>query len=231
MSERSAFEKIHVEESEKADLGGVLEQLNLPPAVVTFVRENKRLVQIGIATIVIIVVAWSLYHSYRGKKIEEGSSALSIAVDIEDSQAKIDQLKSVSSEFSGTSSAQWAKINAAQEMLKSDQKEEALTIYREIVAEIDKSSPLFALVTIGLAQGYEISGNASEAATEYEKLKLIEGYQELGYLGLARISEEQGNNKKALEIYEEYLATLMNVTERSQKSLVEEKIARLKAML
>ena len=51
MSERSAFEKIHVEESEKADLGGVLEQMNLPPAVVTFVRENKRLVQIGIATI------------------------------------------------------------------------------------------------------------------------------------------------------------------------------------
>jgi len=231
MSERSAFEKIHVEESEKADLGGVLEQMNLPPAVVTFVRENKRLVQIGIATIVIIIVAWSLYDSYRDKKIEEGSSALSIAVDIEDSQAKIDQLKSVSSEFSGTSSAQWAKINAAHEMLKSDQKEEALTLYKEVLTEIDKSTPLFALVTIGLAQGYEISGNVPEAAIEYEKLKLIEGYQELGYLGLARISEEQGNNKKALEIYEEYLATLMNVTERSQKSLVEEKIARLKAIL
>jgi len=231
MSERSAFEKIHVEESEKADLGGVLEQLNLPPAVVTFVRENKRLVQIVIATIVIIVVAWSLYDSYRDKKIEEGSSALSIAVDIEDSQSKIDQLKSVSSEFSGTSSAQWAKINAAHELLKSDQKEEALTIYKEVFAEIDTSSPLFALVTIGLAQAYEISGNFPEAATEYQKIKFIEGYQEVGYLGLARISEEQGDNKKAVEIYEEYLATLMNVTELSQKSLVEEKIARLKAIL
>ena len=174
MSERSAFEKIHVEESEKADLGGVLEQLNLPPAVVTFVRENKRLVQIVIATIVIIVVAWSLYDSYRDKKIEEGSSALSIAVDIEDSQSKIDQLKSVSSEFSGTSSAQWAKINAAHELLKTDQKEEALTIYKEVFAEIDTSSPLFALVTIGLAQAYEISGNFPEAATEYQKIKFLQ---------------------------------------------------------
>ena len=71
MSERSAFEKIHVEESEKADLGGVLEQLNLPPAVVTFVRENKRLVQIFIAAVVILVVAWSLYDSYRDKKLKK----------------------------------------------------------------------------------------------------------------------------------------------------------------
>lgn len=231
MSERSAFEKIHVEESEKGDLGGVLEQLNLPPAVVNFVRENKRLVQICIAAVIIIVVAWSLYDSYRHKKIEEGSSALSVAVDIEDTQEKIDQLKSVSSKYPRTSSAVWAKINAAHEMIKTDQKDEALTIYHDVLADIDESSPLYPLVILSLAQGQEIIGNYTEAAAEFEKVKNIEGYQGAGYFGLARISEAQGDNQKALEIYEEYLTTLMNVAEMNQKSLVEEKIARLRAVL
>ncbi len=230
MSERSAFDKIHVEESEKGDLGGVLEQLNLPPAVVTFVRENKRLVQICIAAVVIIVVAWALYDSYRDKKIEEGASALSAAIDIEDSQAKIDQLKSVSSKYSGTTSAQWATINAAHELIKTDKKDEALAMYGEVLADLDESSPLYPLVTLSLAQGYEIIGNYSEAAAAYEKVKNTEGYQDTGYFGLARISEAQGDRQKALAIYEEYLATLMNVTERNQKGLVEEKIAHLKAV-
>ena len=231
MSERSAFEKIHVPESEKADLGGVLEQLNLPPAVVTFVRENKRLVQGCIAAVVIIIVAWALYDAYREKKIEEGASALSVAVDMENTQEKIDKLKSVSAAYAGTSSALWAKIYTAHEMMKTDQKDEALALYEELLAEIDTSSPLYPLVSISLAQGNEIAGNEARAEAEYEKIKQTDGYQGLGYLGLARLSEMAGDTQKALEIYEQYLGTLMNVTERNEKGLVEEKIASLKAIL
>lgn len=231
MSERSAFEKIHVPESEKADLGGVLEQLNLPPAMVTFVRENKRLVQGGIAAVAIIIVAWALYGSYRDKKIEDGASALSVAVDIENTQEKIDTLKSVALGYSGTSSALWAKIDTAHEMMKTDQKADALALYEELLAEIETSSPLYPLISISLAQGNEVTGDVARAALEYEKIKQTDGYQGLGYLGLARISEMQGDKQKALEIYEEYLATLMNVTQRNEKGLIEEKIARLKAIL
>ena len=60
MAEGNVFDKRHVDEREKNDLGGVLEQLNLPPAVVTFVRENKRLVQLSVAVIIIVVVVFSL---------------------------------------------------------------------------------------------------------------------------------------------------------------------------
>lgn len=231
MAEKSAFEKIHVDETEKADLGGVLEQMNLPPAVVTFVRENTRLVQVCIGVIVIAVVAWSLYDSYRDKQVEAGASALSVAVDQEDSQKKVEQLAAVSEEYSGTSSAQWAKVNAAHEMIRTGQQEEALTLYKEVLDETDTSSPLFPLLLIGLAQGYESNENFAEAQAHYEKIKLLEGYQDVGYMGLARISEAQGDNQSALQIYEEYLATLMSVNDQGQKSLVEEKMARLKAML
>ena len=116
-------------------------------------------------------------------------------------------------------------------MIKTGQKDEALTIYQDVLADLDESSPLYPLVTLSLAQGQEINGNYTEAAAEFEKVKNIEGYQDAGYFGLARISEVQGDNQKALEIYEEYLTTLMNVAEMNQKSLVEEKIARLRAVL
>jgi len=231
MAERSAFEKIHEDESEQNDLGGVLEQLNLPPAVVTFVRENKRLVQICIAALVLIVVAWALYDSYRDKKIEEASSALSMAADVDDNQAKIEALRAVSENYSGTTSALWAKVNTAHEMMKTDQKQDALNAYTEIHDELDSSSPLYPLVTIGVAQAHASLGNFDASAVEYENLKGIEGYDDVGYSGLARISEERGDFPKALSIYEEYLETLTNVSERNQKALVEEKIARLKAAL
>ena len=116
-------------------------------------------------------------------------------------------------------------------MMKTDQKDNALALYEELLAEIDTDSPLYPLISISLAQGNELAGNDVRAAAEYEKIKLTDGYQGLGYLGLARISEMQGDKQKALAIYEEYLATLMNVTQRNEKGLIEEKIARLKAIL
>lgn len=230
MSERSAFDKLHVEDSEKDDLGGVLEQLNLPPAVVTYVREHKRLVQTVIAAVVVIIVVLSLYRSYRLDKIEDAASALSVAVSLEDSEAKLGKLSEVTVKYKGTTSALWAKINSGHELIKTGKSQEAVTLYRDILDEIDDDSALYPLVSSGLAQGYEKIGEFAEAAGEYEKIKAIDGYQSIGYLGLARISEEQGENGKAIAIYEEYLSTLMNVNEQGQKGLVEEKIARLKAI-
>jgi tetratricopeptide (TPR) repeat protein len=154
-----------------------------------------------------------------------------MAADVEDSQAKIEALTAVTENYSGTTSALWAKVNAAHEMMNTDQKQAALNAYTEIRDEIDASSLLYPLVTIGLAQAHASIGNFDASAVEYEKLKDIEGYDDVGYFGLARINEERGDFPKALSIYEEYLETLTNVSERNQKALVEEKIARIKASL
>ena len=63
MAEHSAFEKLHVEERDKADLGGVLEQLNLPPTFVQFVRKHQKTIYIIIGIITIVVIVWALYGS------------------------------------------------------------------------------------------------------------------------------------------------------------------------
>jgi len=231
MAEGNVFDKRHIDESEKNDLGGVLEQLNLPPAVVTFVRENKRLVQISIALILVAVVALSLYGSYREKRIQDGANALSLALERE-GQARIEALLEVEGEFAGTPSALWAKISAAHQMVKENDVEKARQYYQEIRAEVGKSSPLQPLLALGIAQTSEILERYPEARTEYEFLKTQNGFKNIGYSGLARMYEIQGEKQLSLQVYEEFLGTLGDEgSSQLEKVLVEEKIARIKASL
>ncbi|MGI9536781.1 MAG: tetratricopeptide repeat protein [Desulfocapsaceae bacterium] len=228
MANEDIFDKEYVDERDKNSLEGLLEQLNLPPSVIKFVKENKRLVQAGIAGLVIVVVGWSLYSSYRDGKIEKSSEALFSAQELT-GQQMLDKLAEVEEQFSGTDAALWASINTAQEYMKNSQITEAQQKFKEIKEDLRASSPLWPLVSVGLAQSAEAAMNFEEAAVEYGKLIEQEGYQDIGYLGTARVQELQGNSEKALELYENYLATL-DPTATLQRVMVEEKIARIKAV-
>ncbi len=227
MAKHEVFDKEWVDERDKNSFEGLLEQLNLPPAAVKFVREHKRLVQITIAAIIVGVVAWSLYGAYRDNRIQKSSEALAIALE-QEGQQKLEQLAQVADDFDGTDAALWARINRAQLLLKESSISEALAEFNSIRQEIGRSSLLYPLVTVGIAQSAEAAGSYAEAAAEYEALIDIEGYGGIGYLGAARVNEEQGNKNKALELYENYLAGV-DADAVLQKVMVEEKIARLKA--
>lgn len=227
MANEDIFDKEYVDERDKEGLEGLLEQLNLPPAVIKFIKENKRLVQAGIAGLIILVVSWSLYGSYRDGKIEKSSEALFSAQEFT-GQQMFDKLAEVEEEFPGTDAALWARINVAQEFMKNSQMTEAQQKFKEIREDLKASSPLLPLVTVGLAQSAEAAKNFEEAVVEYGQLIEQEGYQDIGYLGTARVQELQGNEEKALELYENYLATL-DPSATLQRVMVEEKIARIKA--
>lgn len=228
MANEDIFEKEFVDERDKNNLEGLLEQLNLPPAVIKFVKENKRIVQAGIAGLVILVVVWSLYGSYRDSKIEKSSEALFSAQELT-GQQMLDKFTEVEEEFSGTNAAVWASIKTAQEYMKNSQMTEAQQKFKEVREDLRASSPLWPLVSVGIAQSAEASMNFEEAAVEYGKLIEQEGYQDIGYLGTARVQEQQGHEEKALELYENYLATL-DPSATLQRVMVEEKIARIKAV-
>ena len=228
MANEDIFDKEYVDERDKNSLEGLLEQLNLPPSVIKFVKEHKRLVQAGIAGLVIVVVGWSLYSSYRDGKIEKSSEALFSAQE-SSGQQMLDKLAEVEKEFKGTDAALWSSINTAQEYMNESKMIEAQQKFKEARDDLKASSPLWPLVSVGIAQSSEAAQNFEEAAAEYGKLMELEGYQDIGYLGTARIHELQGNNDKALELYENYLTTL-DPAATLQRVMVEEKIARIKAV-
>lgn len=231
MADHSAFEKLHVEEREKADLGGVLEQLNLPPTFVEFVRKHQKIIYITIGVIAIVVIVWALYGSYVDKRRAESSSALAQAQKLEGGE-RLSSLESVANEYSGTGSGIWARIEIARYYMENDDFDKALQSYLTIRESIESDNPLNNLVTFGVAQAHESMENYDSAALEYEKLKKIKGYENIGYTGVARIFEVQGNLEKAINEYEQYMGTFPGSSANNpEKRYISEKLSALKAQL
>jgi len=63
-------------------------------------------------------------------------------------------------------------------------------------------------------------------------LKEIEGYEQIGYVGLARVQEVQGNLDKASALYNNFLLSLGDDPSAAQaRKDIEARIARLKAKM
>ena len=231
MSEHNAFNKIHVDERDKADLGGVLDQLNLPPAFIEFVRRNQRTIYIVLALLATAVVVWALYGSYIEKQQVESSNALMAAEKLEGVD-KVNALQQVANDFSGTDSALWARVELARFSIENEEYQKALQQYTEIRGSLPKGSPMYPLVTFGIAQAQEFLDDYQAALQEYALLKNTTGYENIGYSGTARLHELQENIEAAINEYEQYLAILDERGSRApERSYITEKLTRLKAGL
>jgi predicted negative regulator of RcsB-dependent stress response len=231
MSEHNAFNKIHVDERDKADLGGVLDQLNLPPAFIEFVRRNQKTIYIVLGLLATAVVVWALYGSYVEKRQVESSNALMAAEKLEGAD-KVNALQQVANDFSGTDSALWAKVGLARYSIENEDYQKALQQYTEIRGSLPKGSPMYPLVTFGIAQAQEFLDDYQAALQEYTLLKNTTGYENIGYSGSARLHELQQNIEAAINEYEQYLAILDEGGSRApERAYVTEKLTRLKAGL
>jgi len=229
MSADNAFEKRYVDPKDQSEIEGLLELFNLPPKVISFLRTYKRSIQVGLAVLIIAIVSVSLYSSYRERQIENGASALALALQ-ETSSAKRDALKSIVEQYSSTPSGLWARVELAHLAMAEKDFAGALTAYSDINKMVKKSNPLFALSLYGVAQAEEAGGESDAAYAAFEQLKDVKGYELTGYTGMARILVEKGDLEKALGIYGQYLAVLGDSPENAgQKTFIEAKIAQIKA--
>lgn len=227
MEKSNVFEKKHGEEDVLNDMSGVLDHLNLPPVFVEFVRKNQRLIQIIIGVVVVAVVFFSLYGSYREKKIDQGAQALATAIETSDPE-KITALSGVVKEYSSTSSAFWAEVEIAHETMSKGEFESAAKMYATISEKAGKKDPVYTLSLVGVGQAKEASGDNTGALSIYNEVSTMVGYQGIGFAGVARIHELNGDKDKALEVYEQYLGELADYpASYPEKIIVEEKIARL----
>ena len=231
MAEHSAFDKLHVDESNKADLGGLLEQFNLPPAFIALVRKHQKAIYIVLGIVTVLVVTWALYGAHVEKKLAESSSALAVAQKLE-GEERLQALEKVVGEYSGTGSAIWAKIEIGRYHMEKGEFSTALQHYLAIRSDIDTGNPLYHLVTFGIAQANEALDKFDEAVAEYETLKTVAGYESIGYTGTAGIFEVQGNLERAINEYEQYLGTLDgNISGNPERLYIDAKISALKAQM
>ena len=230
MAAESAFEKKHVEPTVENNLSGLLDQMNLPPGIVEFVRTHQKIINIGLIVLVLVVVVWSLYGSYREKQINQASSALSLAMS-EPADMKVAALEKVKEEYSSTDSATWAQVELAHLDMAQGNYMEAVTKYSQIRDDLSETNPLHPLVSLAIAQAFESQKEYDKSYKEYEAVKNVGGFQAVATLGMARIYEAQQKYTEALGVYEDYQTSFEGASlNNSIKVFVEEKIARIKAM-
>ena len=229
MASESAFNKRLTEETKMDKVEGLLEHFNLPPKAIDFIRANQRIIQIAIAILVIAVVFWSLYGSYREKIQEESSSALAAALQ-SGPETKADELRAVVDNYGNSSSALWARVELAHLDMKNGNFGDASKKYEAILPDVKSSNPLYPLVLFSLAQSLEGDKKFQEAFSKYDLLKDIKGYENIAYVSMGRLEEAQGNLDKAISIFNNFILSMGDDPSFSQaRSEINAKVARLKA--
>ncbi len=200
----------------------ILDELNLPPHVIKFIRTNARYIQIIVAGLVVLVLAWSYYDYYTQAKQDKAALALSSAVKQKDNVARLESLSHVAEEYSGTGAAQWSRLEEGHLAFQEGRYEEALKHYQEVYDDLSGSNPLRPLVLYSIALANENGGKLEQALTDYRKLAEDEGFKSIALAAEGRIYELQGDQASALKVYRQIADDKTLSSEN--RSFIEEKI-------
>jgi len=185
---------------------GLLEELNLPPKAIRFIRENKRNLVIGLCCLVAAILGWSYYNHYTDRQNDRAAALLAEAMATGAVDKRQEQLRKVQADFGSTGSSLWAEIELAHIAHDAGNYDEAIAGYRKVLGEISSSSPVFPLVQLNLAQAFEDKKMPDEALSAYEKLAGKKGFSAEAFLAMARMHQEKGDAAGAKEMYKKLLA-------------------------
>ena len=203
MNNPTVFSKKHTEAMAQ-DKRAILEEMNLPPVFVEFVRTNMTVIQIAIAGLIISILAWEGYGKYTAVQRDRSADMLYAAMQA-DGDGRVGQLKEVAAKYGTRGSGLWGIIEQGHLAFKEGKFQEAATLYESVIGRVPAGSPLLPLVQFNLAQTYENLPDQAKAKVTYQKLVETQGFAGEGNLGLARIAELEGNLDEARTNYQAYV--------------------------
>ena len=214
MAEHSAFDPKNAHFQPLGPAPGLLEQFNLPPTFIAFIRRNQRSVWIVISLCFAAAIGFAALTSYQDYRAAKAASALDAAL-----QAKKDTkplLEKVSQEFASTPSGAWAKIELAQLAAKEGQRPQAIAQFEAIKSTLSAKSLLKPLVLVKLGGLYETEGQFDKALAVYTELNTQESFAAEAYRSMGRVHEQMKKPAEARAMYEKYLE--LTVSPDGQKS-------------
>ena len=203
MADQSAFDRNNPLMQPLGPPPGLLEQFNLPPALIGFIRRNQRAVWIVLSLTMTLIVAVAAFTTYRDYRAGKAASALDAALNAKADQQKL--LEQVAVEYSSTPSGLWAKLELAFLKDKEGQRTEAISRFEAINSGIPGKSLLKPLVLSKLGALYENDKQLDKALASYTGLASMEGFAAEAYRAMGRIYEVQGKPAEAKGMYEKYM--------------------------
>jgi predicted negative regulator of RcsB-dependent stress response len=227
MSAQSLFSKKNIKAQQPDTHRGIMEELNFPPQLISFVRENARNLQIGLVCVVILVLGWLSYDYYTKAQEKKGASQLASAMQLEETDEMARMLENVINDYSRTDAARWARIELAHLDYREGRLDAAVAKFEEVIDELSKDNPVLPLVRTDLAQSYEKADKYDQAIVQYGILKDSPGFKEEAHLALARIYRAKDEPAKARQEYEELMDTMKEGADPQLKSRVQEMLLAL----
>ena len=227
MSTQSLFSKKNIKSQQPDTRRGLLEELNLPPEVISFIRENARSMQISLICVAMFVLGWIFYDYYAEQQENKGASLLASAMQVDSPEERMWILKDVIKDYSRTDAALWSKLEMGHIDYQEGKFNEAAARFKETLDELASSSSLGPLVRLSLAQSYEENNQYDQAIAQYKILQKEAGFKQQANLALGRIYMVKGEKSQARKIYEELLQGLTDESAPALKSKVEAKLASL----
>lgn len=203
MAQQNAFDKNSLENAKLLQPEGILDQLNLPPALIDFLRKHQKPLWIVTIVVVIAVVAISLYSSYRTYTIDKAASALDTAMAA--TSGKKDLLAQVAEKYTSTPSAIWARVELAQLAQKSGDTKTAVAEFELLRQAVGNKAVITPLVLTSLGTLYEEENNHDAALAVFSELAMINGFAAEANRAMGRINESRGNSEQAVVMYTKYL--------------------------
>ncbi len=199
--QESPFTKLHIEEVTQAKRT-LLDELDLPPKITKFIRDNASTIKIVVVTVAVLICAWSFYNYYTLKQKNDSAAMLATAMMQENEADRIKALENVIAEYSGSGAAMWSRVNLIHNQMEKKQYSEAQVALQEIIASTAKTNPVYPLLVLNLGNAYELGGEFDKALVQYQIVREINGFTIIGYQGEARVYEQKNDSVKARETYE-----------------------------
>jgi predicted negative regulator of RcsB-dependent stress response len=225
MSKESAFDRKHIE-TVAVGRRDILEELNLPPQAISFLRQHARALQIGALCLVLITLGWVAYDGYTEKRQENATALLAEAIREPAGERQMDLLRQVEARYAGTDAAIWSRVQLAHAAAKAGDTREAVTIYQMVLKDIATDNPLTPLIHYSLGQAHEAGGAPDQALPHYQRLTAFPGFAARGLHAVGRIHELQDRPGEAIKAYEQLAA--LGEQPGLEKGFVENKLAILK---
>jgi predicted negative regulator of RcsB-dependent stress response len=205
MSDQSAFDANHIKDVAVSETSGVLDQLNLPPGLILFLRKNQRTIWIVVAVIATVVTVVALYDSYRTYQENKAISAHDAALQAT-GQEKRDRLAAIAEEYGSTHIAPWAMIELARMDSDEGNIDAALGQLDKVNKLTGRKNPLKPLVLYRIAGLDEEKKDLGQAVSLYQELAAFPGFEADAHYALGRIYAVQDKKAEALTEYQQYLS-------------------------
>lgn len=228
MNDQSIFsrKKIQTINIEKRDW---MEELNFPPKLIKFLRENARLLQVIGVLLVLCILGYNGGKLYFGHRLETSTAKLDRAMNIVDPDKRQAALTEVATQYGRTDAGLWARVQLAQMAYGKKDFDTAIGYYQKAIGQTDSDSSLMPLLQYGLANAYEQKKDFAAAAEHFNKLREFKGFERQAWLGLGRISEKENHPTAAINAYEKVLAIDEEAKNANNNNWLQEKVRSLKA--